>query len=222
MRDLFEKYLRKDWKLKLLSLVLAMALWYTVSEIGEPTKDIAVNLSFANLAKELIVTKTDAPRVTLTVSGRVSLLKDLTENDVRVSVNLAGAKEGETVFSVVKTNVSIPKGLQVEAIKPGTVKVTIDRVMEKRLKTVVKLDKGLASGYGIVSWFPHHVTAEGPEKILEGMSVIETTVVYGNFRSNEEVVEAGLNMDGLQLVKVKPETVKIVLRKQNGKGAFWD
>ena len=149
-------------------------------------------------------------------------VKDLTENDVRVSVNLAGAKEGETVFSVVKTNVSIPKGLQVEAIKPGTVKVTIDRVMEKRLKTVVKLDKGLASGYGIVSWFPHHVTAEGPEKILEGMSVIETNVVYGNFRSNEEVVEAGLNMDGLQLVKVKPETVKIVLRKQNGKGAFWD
>lgn len=222
MRDLFEKYLRKDWKLKLLSLILAMALWYTVSEIGEPTKDIVVNLSFANLAKELIVTKTDAPRVTLTVSGRVSLLKDLTEDDVRVSVNLAGAKEGETVFSVVKTNVSVPKGLQVEAVKPGTVKVTIDRVMEKRLKTVVKLDKRLASGYGIVSWFPHHVTAEGPEKVLEERSIIETAVVHGNFRSNEEVVEAGLNMDGLQLVKVRPETVKIVLRKQNGKGAFWD
>ena len=100
MKDFFESYIRKDWKLKLLSIVLAMMLWYTVSEVGEPKKDISVAISITNLAKDLVVMKTDPEKVTVTVSGRVSLLKDIKDSDIRLQVNLNGSKEGENIFNL--------------------------------------------------------------------------------------------------------------------------
>lgn len=42
VKNVLERYVIKDWKLKLLSLVLAIMLWYTVFQIGEPKKDLTI------------------------------------------------------------------------------------------------------------------------------------------------------------------------------------
>ena len=129
MKDLFEKYVIRNWKMKLLSLVLAVMLWYTVFQIGEPKKDITVPLALNNLPRDMVIMKTDPERVFITVSGRVSMLKDIKEHDVRALINLNGTKEGETVFNITKTNVTVPKGIEIVDIRPGTVRVVIDRII---------------------------------------------------------------------------------------------
>ncbi len=222
MKNFFERYIRKDWKLKLLSLVLAVMLWYTVSEIGEPKQDISVALSVVNLARDTVIMKMDPEKVTITVSGRVSILKDIKEGDVRLPVDLSGAKEGENVFVLTKANITIPKGVEVGDIKPSSVKVIVDRIVEKRLKTIAQLDKNWTGKYSIVSWAPQHVIAEGPRKALEKMTVIETLPANGDLRRNEETVNAGFDMENLSRVKVRPDSVKIILRRLSGKETLWN
>lgn len=222
MKTLLERYVVNDWKLKLLSLVLAIMLWYTVFQIGEPKKDITVPLTVSNLSRHMVITKMVPERVFVTVSGPVSMLKDIKERDVTAVISLNGVKEGETVFEISKANVALPKGIDIVDVKPGTVRVVIDRIIEKRLKVIPVLDKKWAGRYDIALAAPDHVVAEGPRKVLEEVMTVETLPVNGDLRRVEETVNVGFNTESLPRVRIRPDSARIVLRKHPGKEVRWD
>ena len=137
-----KKYILENWKLKLLSVVLATMLWFVVFLIGETKKEIGVPVSIVNLNKDYVITKIDIANVDITLNGRVSVFKDIKDSDVKFSLNLLNVKvkEGENIFTLSKSNVQVPRGVQIGDIRPSSIKVDIDRIIEKILKTVVKLD----------------------------------------------------------------------------------
>ena len=217
MRNLLKTYVTKDWKLKLLSLALAVMLWYTVFQIGEPKKDLTIPVSISHLTRNMVVTKMDPERVFVTVSGRVSLLKDLKDRDITVVVNLNGTKEGEAVFTFSKANVHVPKGIEVVDIRPGTLRLTLDRTIEKSLKVVPKLDKTWRGRYDITQVSPQSVIAEGPRGTLEKLTSIETLPISEELHRNEESVTIGFNVEDIPGTSVRPENVRIKLKKRTGK-----
>lgn len=217
MRHLLERYVSKNWKLKLLSLALAIMLWYTVFQIGEPKKDITVPISLVNVPRNMVVMRMDPERVFITVSGRVSMLKDLKDNDVHAIVNMNASKEGEAIFDLSKSSISVPKGIDIVDVRPGTIRITLDRTIERKLKIIPVLDKKLTGRYDVVQFSPQYVMAEGPRKSLEKATVIETLPVHGDFRHTEENVSIGFNVEDLPKVRIKPETVRIILKKRSGK-----
>jgi len=219
---IIQKYVLENWKLKALSLVLGFMLWLAVFFIGEMKKEMSVQVSVINLSKEYVVVKMDPEKVDVTLSGRVSLVKDIKHSDIKVTLSLLNAKEGESVFSLTKNNVQIPKGVQIEQIKPTAIKVQLDRIVEKKVKTVVRLERKLAGRYGLKSWAPGFVTIEGPRRVLETKDTIETNPVGGNLNHDEEVVMVSLNPEGFGASRIKPNAVKVVLRREGGKKTIWD
>ncbi|MCK9227025.1 MAG: CdaR family protein [Syntrophorhabdaceae bacterium] len=217
VKNVLERYVIKDWKLKLLSLVLAIMLWYTVFQIGEPKKDLTIPVSIAHLPKNMMVTKMDPERVFVTVSGRVSLLKDLKDRDVSVVINLNGIKEGEAVFNFSKANVNVPRGIEVVDIRPGTLRLTADRILEKSLKVLPKLDKKWKGRYDISSVSPQYVTAEGPRRLLEKLATIHTMPINGDLHHNEETVTVGLDLEDVHQTNVRPDNIRITLKKHSGR-----
>ena len=206
-------YITENWKLKSLSFVLAVMLWFTVYLIGEMKKDIRVPITFVNINKEYSVIKTDMEKVDITIAGRVAVLKDIKDSDIKVTVSLAGAGEGENVFNLGKGNVEIPKGVQIGQIKPSSIRVDIEHVIEKRVKTVVKLDDRWATEYRIKSYSPQFVTVVGPRRIWGQRTFIETMPVKGNLRHEEETVQAPLNLEGSAGSKAQPDTITVTLRR---------
>ncbi len=221
MKNLLQRYVIKDWKLKALSLALAIMLWYTVFQIGEPKKDLTIPVSITNLPRSMMVTKMDPERVFVTVSGRVSLLKELKDHDVNAVVNMSGAKEGESVFNFSKTNISVPKGIEIVEVKPGTVRLTVEKIVEKTLKVTAKLDKKWKGRYDIVLVSPQHVVAEGPRKALDKLVTIDTLPINGDLRRNEEALNVGLDLEGMSRTGVKPDNVRIVLKKRGGRETYY-
>ena len=136
MKD-FKQYILENWKLKLLSVVLATMLWFVVYLIGETKKEISVPVSIVNLSKGYVIMKIDNAKVDITLTGRVSVLKDIKENEVKVSLNMSNIQEGENVFNISKSNVQIPRGVQIGDIRPSSTKIDIDRIIEKKVKIVV-------------------------------------------------------------------------------------
>jgi hypothetical protein len=212
----FKKYILENWKLKLLSVALATTLWFVVFLMGETKKEISVPVTIVNLNKGYVIMKTDISKVDITLTGRVSVLKDLKENDVRVSFNASNIQEGENIFNISKSNVQIPRGVQIGDIRPSSTKIDIDRIIEKKVKIVVKLDRRWMDEYEVKSWSPDYVTVEGPKRIWEKKTFIETLPVNDELKRTEETVTVSLDMEGLQASTIKPDTVKVILKRHSG------
>ena len=205
-------YILKDYKLKVLSLILAAMLWVAISYIGESKMTVSIPVAMEGLRKELIMEKMETDSVLVTIGGPISILKNLRARDIKVAVNLSGAKEGAQVFTLAKDNVTVPKGVKVEEVKPDYIALEIDKAVEKRLKVVVKLDERWTGTYGIKTWHPQYVIVEGSEEGLKNRQVIETVPVNGNFKDKEEEIDVPL-AKGIFARKIRPETIRVRLRR---------
>jgi hypothetical protein len=216
----FKKLILENWKLKLLSVVLATMLWFVVYLIGETKKEISVPVSIINLGKNYATIKTDISKVAITLNGRVSVLKDIKESDVKVTLNASDIQEGENVFNISKSNVQIPRGVQIGDIRPSSTKIEVDRIIEKKVKTVVRLDRRWIGEYDVKSCVPDYVIVNGPKRIWEKKTFIETLPVSEELKKAEETVTVALDMEGTQESTVKPDTVRVTLKKNSGKKPF--
>ena len=210
---MLKRYVFKDFKLKILSLVLAAMLWFAVSHIGETRMSFSVKIDFDKLGKEFIIKRVDNDEVIITVYGPVSILKGIRTRDIKLRLNLGDAKEGLHVFTLRGNDVQMPKGLRLDTLKPDFVTVELDRVIEKRLKTIVRLDDKWKDIYKIKVWFPQYVYAEGTKNSLEKVDTIETFPIEGNFFSDEETVEIPLDIKDMHIKRLKPDIIKVVLRR---------
>jgi len=211
--DFLKKYILNDWKLKGLSLLLAVMLWFAVSYVGESKLSVSVPVLPANLEKDFMIKSMDAENLLVMISGPVSVLKNLSPKDIKVPIDIGELKNGRHIVNVEKTNIIVPKGVKIEAVKPDYVAIEIERTLEKRLKTIVKLDSKWKAMYSVKSWYPQYVTAEGPKMSLEKIETIETIPVDGNFLAVEEELDIALNTQGMFIRKLRPETIRVILRK---------
>jgi len=211
--DFVKKYILNDWKLKGLSLVLSVMLWFAVSYVGESKLSVSVPVVPANLEKDLMIKSMDVEDVLVMISGPVSALKNIRPKDIKVPLAMGELKNGRHIVNLEKADIIVPKGVKIEAVKPDYVVIEIERALEKRLKTVVKLDDKWKALYSVKSWYPQYVTAEGPKVSMEKIETIETVPVDGNFMSVEEELDITLNTQGLIIRKLRPETIRVILRR---------
>lgn len=213
MSGLVKRYIFKDFRLKILSLVLATMLWFAVSHVGETRMSFSVKVDFDKLGKEFIIKRVDNEEIIITVYGPVSILKGIRARDIKLKLNLGDAKEGLHVFTLSENDVQMPKGLRLDTLKPDFVTVELDRTIEKRLKTIVRLDNKWKEIYRVKTWSPQFVYVEGAKESLEKIDTIETLPLEGNFFSDEETVEIPLDIKDMRIKRLKPEIIKVVLRR---------
>jgi YbbR domain-containing protein len=211
--DFVRKYIINDWKLKGLSVVLAVILWFAISHVGESKLSVSVPILPANLEKDFMIKSMDTEDVLVMISGPVSALKNLRPKDVKVPLDLGELKNGSHIVNIQKTDIVVPRGIEVEAVKPGYVVIEIERTLEKRLKTIVKLDNKWKALYSVKSWYPQYVIIEGPKVSIEKIEAIDTVAIDGNFMAAEEELDVALDTKGLLIRKVRPETIRVIIRR---------
>jgi hypothetical protein len=200
-------------RLKILAIVLAILLWFSRTYLGESAMTYSIPITFDNLHRSLVIKETDTRDMVITLNGPLSDLKNLKPRDIKATVDLARAKEGRQIFSLRKGDIVVPNGVKIESLKPDYVVLEIDKLMEKELRTVVKLGDPWEGIYRVVSWYPRSVTVEGPESGLADQSSITTIPIVGDLTRQQEVVDVPLNIKSLTLRKIRPETVRVVLKR---------
>lgn len=206
-------YILNDWKLKGLSLVLAVMLWFAVSYKGESKLSVSVPVVPSNLEKDLMIKSMDTEDVLVVINGPVAALKNLRPKDVKAPLDVGELKSGRHIVNIQNSDIVVPKGIKVEAVKPDYVVLEIERTLEKRLKTVVKLDNKWKNLYSVKSWYPQYVTVEGPKVSMEKIDAIETVSIDGNFMAVEEELDVALDTKGMLIQKLRPETIRVIIRR---------
>lgn len=126
MKSRLNRFVTTNFLLKVISLILAIILWFFVVSRGHSVVVVDVPVGFKNIPQELEIidsTKT----VSINVEGQERLLKNLKQDSISVIIDLKNAKSGEIYLPVLKDNVNLPKRLVVTNISPQRIKLVLEK-----------------------------------------------------------------------------------------------
>lgn len=209
--------------LKILSVVMALGLWFTLA--GEQTveRSLRVPLELRNRPPKLELVEDPPSTVEVRVRGGSSLLSQLSASDVVAEIDLALAKTGRRYFPVTPAQVRAPFGVDVVDVTPGTISLRFEASLTRRVPVVPMLDGEPAPGYaaGAVSVRPDTVEVAGPESAVQRLREVNTEPVSiaGAREAVRESVAIGLPDPSLRLtslgnavvvVQIDPLPVRLV------------
>lgn len=216
------RWILKDWKAKLVCLLLALALWAYIRG-GQQEKlalmTLYVPIEISGLPRGFRVSGImPTGMASVTVRGKSSVVFSLRPSDVRPIITLSGARAGRIEKEMRPKDVLLPKGVEVVEISPSKLSLELEEeVISKSLP--VKANVLTREGISVVSveLLPSTVTVTGSYSKVEGMRYVET-VPIDVFREGEisQLVELS-NPGGVEFSPSR--TVKVRIRAKAVKPA---
>jgi hypothetical protein len=117
--------LARNWQLKLVSLVFAVALWIFVAVEDKSEGVYTVPLDFTNIPSGLEISALGTPAVDVRVQGLTHVLNRIDEHELRAQLSLLGARVGDIIVRIRPEDVTVTRGIQVVRVTPSQVRVTL-------------------------------------------------------------------------------------------------
>ena len=180
MRRLWEKIVSlagSNFGLKVLALTVAVGLW--IAGHRDIERAIEVPVGFRNIPADLMLLDNRIDYVVLRFNGPRTLVSTLDPDDLKLSLDLAGAKPGAVSYPLGAGSFNIPRGVTVARITPPVVHLRLEPVVRRTLPVIVKLAGKPSAGYriGQVTTEPANVSVAGPAEEVRRLAVVETVPV---------------------------------------------
>jgi YbbR domain-containing protein len=178
----FRASIQKNPGLKLISLVLAGFLWYSITKTErDAERVIEVPVSMRRIPDELTVTNPPTKAVNLTLRGPRTILDNLDERKSRLQIGLANLQLGDNRIDLTgpMLNPELPRSLKVVRFDPPALALRADRRMLKRLEVKADLAGSPALGYTVAQSTvePEQVEVTGPASVLQDLKHIRTETI---------------------------------------------
>lgn len=165
---------------KLLSLVIATALWFLIVGDPEVTTTITAPLEYRKAGADLEISSDVPQRVQLEIRGPSGKLSALNASRVPVVLDLSPVHEpGERTFTIDQQDVQLPSGVVLTRAVPSQVRLTLERRIGRDVPVRVRFAGPPPDGYriGSVLSSPDHVLVVGPESHVSRVAFVETDPV---------------------------------------------
>lgn len=192
---MIKEFFTTNFWLKLMSLIMAVALWFFVMLSGrsEVTKDIPVK--FINISEKLAIM--DYPQtISVTIEGQERLLKYLKPNEISAVLDISGAKPGRSFYTVSRDDIKLPKSFLITTINPETISLTLELQLKKSVPVKPDIVGAPAKGFNIVEIKvdPDTVSIEGPKSVISKIGRIKTEPIDISGIKSDLVYKANLNL----------------------------
>jgi len=218
MFHLVRDFCTRNLKLKLLSLAIAMLLWWTVAREPEAQMLMRVPIEFYHVPKDLQFSSETEPQAQIRVRGPVHVLRDLAQADVHPVIDLSNATAGEQTYPIRSNSIHLPKGAEIEQIIPAQLRLSFDRPLQRTVPVRARITGTLVSGFRIAAIMvePESVQIDGPSrrvKIIESALTdpLDATGVIGTatFSTSVYTTDPLVKVNQVQSVRVTVVTEKI-------------
>jgi YbbR domain-containing protein len=187
--------------LKLLSILLAVALWFAVS--GEERTETTLNmaLEMVNMHHNLMVTSEVPPAIHVRVVGPRSIVNSLSQTRLSETLDLAGYKSGRHTFYFSPNGFALPRGVQVISIQPNPINLTLAATMTQTLTIKPVLENKPPEGYEVVSakTKPAKVIVKGPYPELAELNFLPTVPIDVSHMKENTIIATDLDFKNLHL-----------------------
>ncbi len=164
--------------LKIISLLLAVGLWFEVTRDPTAEVEMRVPIEFQNLADNLEIDSTSITEAQVRIRGPERAIHQLQASDVHAEINLAKVKTGERTFDL-SDRVHVPQELEVVQIIPGQFHLSFDERATRKIEVRPLVNGNFATGLriGQVIADPTTVVITGPRRRVEAVDAAITDPV---------------------------------------------
>jgi YbbR domain-containing protein len=187
--------------LKILSLLLAVALWFAVS--GEERTETTLNmaLEMVNMQHNLMVTSEVPPAIQVRIVGPRSIVNSLSQSRLSETLDLTGYKAGRHTFYLGPNSLALPRGVQVIRIQPNPIHLTLAATMTQDLPIRPILENKPPEGYEVISakTKPARVKVRGPYPELAELNFLPTVPIDLSHMKEHTIIATDLDFKNLHL-----------------------
>lgn len=189
MKKYIEDLIKKNFWIKLFSLVFAVIIWAYV--VGGTKQDAVytAGLIIENLPKGYAVSNNLPKKINLKLRGsRIALMKLNKKIIFKINGNSLLAKKNTIILS--DSYLDLPAGIQIIGIRPSIIPIIISRIITRYVKVLPVTSGRLPKGYRVenINVFPQYIPVSGPKDIVGHLSVITTANInLNNIDKNESL-----------------------------------
>src|SRR5262249_47753220 len=152
-KEYAKNYALENTSLKVLALMITAVLWLSVT--SRPMSEVVlrnVRVELRNLAPDLAVSKYDNLTANVAVRGPRDILAPLNSSELSVIADMPGVEPGVRVIALKLDTGMLPANLDEPIIEPRTIRVTVERQIEREVVIKPRFDGDPAQGYQLLNW----------------------------------------------------------------------
>ncbi len=201
----------RNWRLKLLSLALAFALWVAVTGESRIVQDVEVPLALSVRNEHTVSTR--PPRsVSVRLRGAESVVRAIEPGRLEVVADLRDLAPGPRTVQLSEASVKgVPPGVEVERVDPNRLSVTLARKVRRKVPVVPSFLGRPPDGYAFygAEVVPEVVEIEGPEPEVAGASRVRTDPIHLERATRPFIARVGAVPDSPEVRVVDAATVEV-------------
>lgn len=199
--------------LKVLALVLASVLWFTVAGEHVVERSLRVPLEFRNIPEPLEIVGNAPDTVDVRLRGSSAVLSRVQPGEIVAVLDLRSARAGSRLFAIRNDEVRAPFGVEVSQVVPSTLALELEKSGRRSVPIVPVVDGEPAPGFvvGRVTVDPATVEIAGPESRVRQVAEATTEPVsVRDARSRlRDAVTVGIVDSSVRLVQAQNANVTI-------------
>lgn len=164
--NFIRRYVLKNLPFKLVSLAVAIMLWWAVGRDSAIEIPMTVPLEFLHPPSNLEITSDYPFQAQVTLRGPAHLLQEVRPSQVHALLDLEGAEPGERTFDLTSSQVQVPHNVKVVQVMPSQFHINFDHRASRTVEIQPRVIGKLLSGYEMKDpvAVPTKVTIVGPER----------------------------------------------------------
>ncbi len=213
----YRKILVENWSIKLISLGLALILWFNITSKGKVEIALTVPLELKNIPAGMAVVGNVPGYLEVRVQGQERVLRDIsTDKEVSGALDLSLARGGENLVRISPDDITRPSGIAVTHLSPYEIKVRLEPILRKAVRLIPALHGIPAPGYRVASTEarPARIVIEGPAGVVKPLTTLQTMPIDIAGATDTITVEPKLDYAGKPIKLLdKDVSVRIVIER---------
>ena len=160
--------------LKLVSVIIAIFLWFMVVSGEQQVVELTVPIKVTNTPNGLISFQ-DIDVVSVKVEGPAKIISSLSNKDIVLNVDVSDLHVGNTNKRIIPSDFKTPLGYKILDISPNTVLISMDHLVTKQVTLNPRTLGHLQNGYEVESIViePSQVYLSGAESIVDRLETVD-------------------------------------------------
>jgi YbbR domain-containing protein len=218
-----KRWLVKDWKLKLVSLVLALGLWLILvpAEKMYSEKSLTIPLETRNIPAGLEIVEKLTATIDVTLRAPNRLLNEIGPSGLVARIDLDRATVLQQEYPLNNSMIAVPPGAEVVKITPNKVTIKLERTAEATFDLHPTVRGKVAPGFRIARTEiePSSVRVRGTESRVRGKEAATTAPVDVSGLAESTVFDADIILPRPELRLVSPQTsARVTVHIEQDKG----
>jgi YbbR domain-containing protein len=218
LKEYGRDYVLENPGLKVLALLITGVLWLSVA--SRPVSQIALNgvPIEINDSPNLTVSRNEALTARVFLEGPREVLDAMRAVQFSVTADTWGVEPGVRVISLKVEPNRLPADVRVKEIEPRTIRVTVERVVEKEVPIIPRWEGKPQQGYEVIDWqiIPSYVKIGGAESQMRDLTEVSTETVRLTERSGPFNAQVAIDIGSPNLSLSEDSGRKVTLNVNIG------